>query len=167
MDKNGGDWRTIRYVEMPMSAIPAAIEAGRLDAGGSLEPVLAQALASGKYRLISTYSAVAPTFLYAVWVTSRDWADKHRAIIKTLATVLTSPPPTRTPIPPRPRRLLSDFSGIPLERIQSMPRITIGTTLRASLVQPVIEAAVRSHTIAHSFPADRNPRRRHGDEVEA
>lgn len=154
MDKNGGDWRSVRYVELPMSAIPAAIEAGRLDAGGSLEPVLAQALATGKYRLISTYSAVAPTFLYAVWVTSRDWADKHRAIIKTLATVLTQSATYTNAHPAETAPLLSDFSGIPLERIQSMPRITIGTALRASLVQPVIEAAVRSHTITHTFPAE-------------
>ena len=153
MDKNGGDWHSIRYVEMPMSAIPAAIESARIDAGGSLEPVLAQALASGKYRLISTYSAVAPTFLYAVWVASRDWADKHRAIVKNLAAVLTQSATYTNAHPGETAQLLSDFSGIPLERIQSMPRITIGTTLRASLVQPVIDAAVRSHTIAHSFPA--------------
>jgi ABC-type nitrate/sulfonate/bicarbonate transport system substrate-binding protein len=113
---------------------------------------LAQALASGKYRLISTYSAVAPTFLYAVWVASRDWADKHRAIIKTLAAVLTQSATYTNAHPGETAQLLSDFSGIPLEQIQSMPRITIGTSLRASLVQPVIEAAVRSHTIAHSFP---------------
>jgi NitT/TauT family transport system substrate-binding protein len=153
MDKNGGDWRSIRYVEMPMSAIPAAIEAGRLDAGGSLEPVLAQALASGKFRLMSTYSAVAPTFPYAAWVTTRDWADKHRAIVKTLAAVLAQSATYTNAHHAETAQLLSDFSGIPLATIQSMPRITIGTTLRASQIQPVIEAAVRSHTIAHTFPA--------------
>jgi hypothetical protein len=34
-----------------------------------------------------------------------------------------------------------------------MPRIMIGTALSVLQVQPVIEAAVRSHTITHSFPA--------------
>lgn len=153
MDQNGGDWHSIHYVEMPMSAIPAAIEAGRVDAGGSLEPVLAQALASGKYRLIPTYSAVAPTFAYAVWVTTRDWADKHRAIVKTLASVLAQAAAYTNAHHADTAAMLSDFSSIPLERIQSMPRILIGTTLRASLIQPVIEAAVRNHTIEHTFPA--------------
>jgi ABC-type nitrate/sulfonate/bicarbonate transport system substrate-binding protein len=153
MDQNGGDWRSIRYVEMPMSAIPAAIEAGRVDAGGSLEPVLAQALASGKFRFIPTYSAVAPAFVYAVWVTTRDWADQHRAIVKTLAAVLAQSATYTNAHHADTAAMLSDFSSIPVERIESMPRITIGTTLRASQIQPLIEAAVRDHTIAHAFPA--------------
>jgi ABC-type nitrate/sulfonate/bicarbonate transport system substrate-binding protein len=114
---------------------------------------LEQALASGKYRLISTYTAVAPTFAYAVWVSTRDWADKHRAIVKTLATVLAQSAAYTNAHHAETAAMMSDFSGIPLERIQSMPRIEIGTTLRASLIQPVIEAAVRDHTIAHAFPA--------------
>jgi NitT/TauT family transport system substrate-binding protein len=153
MDQNGGDWRSIRYVEVPMSAIPAAIEAGRVDAGGSLEPVLAQTLASGKFRLITTYSAVAPKFVYAVWVTTRDWADKHRATVKTLAAVLAQSAAYTNAHHAETAAMISDFSAIPLARIESMPRIEIGTTLRASQIQPVIEAAVRDHTIAHSFPA--------------
>jgi len=154
MDQNGGDRRSIHYVEMPMSAIPAAIEAGRVDAGGSLEPVLAQALASGKFRLIPTYSSVAPTFAYAVWVTTRDWADKHRAVVKALATVLAQSAAYTNAHHAETAAMMSDFSGIPLERIESMPRIEIGTTLRASQIQPVIEAAVRDHTITHAFPAE-------------
>ena len=73
--------------------------------------------------------------------------------MKTLATVLAQAATYTNAHHAETAPMLSDFSSIPLDRIQNMPRIIIGTTLRASQVQPLIEAAVRDHTIAHSFPA--------------
>ncbi|HEY5341826.1 MAG TPA: ABC transporter substrate-binding protein, partial [Candidatus Aquilonibacter sp.] len=40
MDKNGGDSSTLKIVELPLSAVTAAIVAGRIDAGGSGTPAL-------------------------------------------------------------------------------------------------------------------------------
>jgi len=153
MDQNGGDWHSIHYVEMPMSAIPAAIEAGRVDAGGSLEPVLAQALASGKYRLIPTYSAVAPTFAYAVWVTTRDWADKHRAIVKTLASVLAQAAAYTNAHHAETAPMMAEITKIPLPIIQKMKRVACATSLDPTLVQPFIDLAAKYHNIARAFRA--------------
>lgn len=154
MDQNGGDWRSIHYVDLPMSAIPAALEAHRIDAGESEEPILAQTLSSGKFRLIHTWSSIAPIYVFAVWVTTRDWADKHRAIVKTLVSVLARSAGYTNAHHAETAPMLSDFSGIPLVRFDTMTRITNGTTLRAAQVQPVIAAAARDHSITRSFPAE-------------
>ena len=38
VDQTGGDWRSLHYVEIPGSAIAAAVEAGRIDAGTMPNP---------------------------------------------------------------------------------------------------------------------------------
>lgn len=154
MDQNGGDWRSIRYVELPMGAIPAGVEGHRVDAGTVEEPIAGTALASGNFRLINAWSAIAPTYLLSVWVTTRDWADKHPAILKTLASVLARSAAYTNTHHAETAAMFADFSAVPIEQVKSMTRITSGTTLRASLVQPVIEAAVRDHSITRSFRAE-------------
>ena len=57
IDANGGDSSTIKYVEVPFSALAAAIESGRVVGGVSVDPYLAQAIKSGKAKSIGDLQA--------------------------------------------------------------------------------------------------------------
>lgn len=153
MDQNGGDWRSIRYIEMPMSAIPVAIEQHRIDGGESVYPILAAALATGNVRMIPTYSAVAPTFIFSGWIATRDWVNQHRQVVKTLAAVLAQSAAYTNAHRAETAGMVADFTSIPLATIQNMPRVTNGTVLSASLIQPLIAAGVRDQSIPRAFPA--------------
>ena len=80
MEKNGGDPNSLKFVELPISAMVEAIATGRVDAGAMNEPALQIALTSPRLRLVThTFAAIAPRFLYTAWFASTDYATAHRA----------------------------------------------------------------------------------------
>ena len=152
-DHSGGDRHTLHYVELPMTAMAAAIDQGRIDAGEVVYPPLASALASGKVRLIPVLTAIAPTFLLSAWIARSDWAGAHRDTVKTFNRVLTQAAAYANAHHSETAPLVSEFTATPLAIIESMPRVVNGVALRASQVQPVIDAAARDQTIPHAFAA--------------
>lgn len=63
IDQNGGDSKTTKFVELPSSATPAAIVAGRVDAGIMVDPLLAEAVRSENCKIIGRpYDVVAKRF---------------------------------------------------------------------------------------------------------
>jgi ABC-type amino acid transport substrate-binding protein len=57
IDANGGDSSTVKFVELPFSAVLAALEAGRIDAGVTAKPFLGQAIKSGRGRSVGDLQA--------------------------------------------------------------------------------------------------------------
>ena len=86
MAKNGGDPNSLKFVELPISAMVEAIATGRVDAGSMNEPALQIALTSPRLRkLTDVFAAIAPRFLYTGLVfASIDYATAHRAAIDRL-----------------------------------------------------------------------------------
>jgi NitT/TauT family transport system substrate-binding protein len=84
VDRNGGDARTMKWVELPLSALPAALEEHRVDAACLLEPVLTAAKDSGKVRVLTPgFDAIARRFCIGLFMTNADWAAKHADVIRT------------------------------------------------------------------------------------
>ena len=52
IEKGGGDIKTVKFVELPVSAMLAAVESHRVDGAFILYPPLAEAMASGKVKAI-------------------------------------------------------------------------------------------------------------------
>lgn len=153
IDQRGGDWEAVHYVELPMSATLGAIEQGRVFAAEVGNPILAEALDSGKVKIIPAYDAIAPSYLLSGWFTTSDWASKHRDAVKLFARVIAQAAGYTNAHPAETAPLLADFSSIPLSVIEHMPRVRNGTTVSASQIQPVIDAAAKFKMIDHSFPA--------------
>jgi NitT/TauT family transport system substrate-binding protein len=152
-DRNGGDHHTLHYVELPMPAVAAAIEQRRIDAGEVVYPPLAIALATGNVRLIPVLDAIGPTFLLSAWIARTDWASTHRDTVKTFYRVLTQAAAYANTHHAETAPLIAEFTSSPLELIEQMARVVNGVSLRASQVQPVIDAAARDQTIPRAFPA--------------
>ena len=153
VDKTGGDPAALKYVEIPMPATPAALDQGRVQAGEMVFPPLARAMATGKYKFVPVFSAIAPTFLFSVWFTTKDYAAKHPDVIKTFARVVAEAATYTNAHHAETAQLLSDFSTIPVDTIQHMTRVTNGTTVSAAQIQPVIDASVKYGNVKHPFPA--------------
>jgi ABC-type nitrate/sulfonate/bicarbonate transport system substrate-binding protein len=82
VDQNGGDSKQIQFVEVPVAAQAAALDEGRIAAGGIINPFLGEALASGKTRFLAPfYSAIANRFMLSGWFTTVDFAATHRDAI--------------------------------------------------------------------------------------
>src|SRR6202011_2650040 len=62
IDKNGGEAAQTKFIEMPFSAMAAALAAGRIDAAMITEPALTQHKSEIEL-LADAYTAIAPEFL--------------------------------------------------------------------------------------------------------
>lgn len=153
MMKTGGDYRTVKFLQMPMSSSPAAIAQHRIDAGEMTNPPLAAAILAHEVRMIPVFSAVAPEFLFSVWFTTKDYATKHADVVKTFARVVSQAARYVNTHHQQTIDLVSAWTGIAPETVATMPRVTNGEELRASQLQPVIDASVRDGTIKKAFPA--------------
>lgn len=153
IDQHGGDWHAVRYLEVPMTAVGAALEAHRIDAGEAVNPPLAAVMATGKVRMIPTYGAIAPLFLLSAWFTTADWAKSHPDVVKTFARIVAQAAAYTNAHHAKTAPLIAELSGIPVDTIQHMTRVTDGTILSAALLQPVIDAAAKYGAIKRSYRA--------------
>jgi NitT/TauT family transport system substrate-binding protein len=153
MLKTGGDPKTVKFLELPMSAAPAALAQHRIDAGQMTNPPLAAALAAHQVRMIPTFSAIAPKFLFSVWFTTKDYARTHREVVKTFARVVSQAARYVNTHHQQTVDLVSEWTGIDRATVATMPRVENGEALIPAQLQPVIDAAVRDGTIKKAFPA--------------
>jgi NitT/TauT family transport system substrate-binding protein len=70
--KAGGDPSSIKFVELAFPDMPAALEAGRVDAVWVVEPFLSATLAAGGHLVASNYVDTAPDLTVALYFTSEQ-----------------------------------------------------------------------------------------------
>jgi len=161
IDRNGGDSKTVKWVELPFPAMGPAIAQGTIDAGLPNEPVLSGAVAQGLRSIFMTKNSIAPVYLLSGWVTTQDWvrrnpgpAARFAAAIREIAAWVNKNAAASAPI-------LSKYTKIPPEVIEHMHRGQFAERFDVALMQPVIEASVTYGVISKSFPASElfvNPR---------
>ena len=104
VDAGGGDSSTVRFVEIPNSSVPAAIVAGRIDAGTTDALTLHSTESRSLREITNVYNAIAPKFLTGVWYATAPWVDQHRDLTRTFIKVFqrysglgyTATPPTKS-----------------------------------------------------------------------
>jgi NitT/TauT family transport system substrate-binding protein len=151
---HGGDPATLRFVEIPMTSGVAALKAGRIDAAAFVEPVLADALSDGQLRaLTGAYDAVAPQYLFAAWFSTKAWVHDHPDLARQFARILATAAQYTNAHHSETAAMVAQFTSIPLAEIEHMTRTPSGTTLDPSLLQPIVDAAVRYKVLTQGFPA--------------
>lgn len=154
VDAQGGDSHSLKFVELPISATPAALAAHRIDAALMNDTVLASALAAGTVRILGpALDAVAPEFPYSGWFASAAWAASHRDLVRAFVRIMAEATAYTNAHKPQTAALLASFTGADLAVVQKANRSDSGTALRLSQVQPLIDLAAKYKFIARPFPA--------------
>ena len=154
IDKNGGDSKTIKFVEIPGSATGDAIAAGRVDGAMLANPNFTNAQISGKARVFAhSFDVFARHFVGAAFFCTTDYAAKNRdTVIKVRRALFESGEYINAhhdeTVP-----TIAAFTGLDPAVIRTMPRLTLGTSIDPKLLQPLIDTGVQYGAIAHPFPA--------------
>ena len=155
IDGNGGDSRTVRFVEIPVAADLAALESGRVAAAAMANPMLASVLASGKVRLLGRpNAAIGKRFLLTGWFATESFIAGNRDALvhfgETLrqATIYTDAHQAEA------AAVTAPYWGLDPSIIAAMPRRPAGTTLDPKDLQPLIDVAVRYGVIDKPVSAD-------------
>ncbi len=152
IDKNGGDSKTVKFIEMPYPQMPTALDQGQIDAAAMAEPFIT--FNKGKYRIISLGDAgIASRFLVSGYVTTSAWASAHPDIVRKFAQVIRETGEWANKNPTLSAPILVKYAKLPPEVAQNMVRTLYGDRLNAALLQPVIDATAKYDVIAKSFPA--------------
>jgi ABC-type nitrate/sulfonate/bicarbonate transport system substrate-binding protein len=154
VDQNGGDSRTLKFIELSAPATIAAIEDGRVDAGNVGTPTLTLALEGGKTRIMAqVFDAFGNRFANTGWFTTTDYAKNNPDTVTRFITVMRQAAQLANTHHAETAALLAEyFKGDP-KVYARMARVEFSDTLDPHDVQPLIDAAAKYKAIDRAFPA--------------
>ena len=140
VDANGGDSRTVRFLEVPNLTMVDATAGGRVDGGIVADPGYSAGLASGKVRMFAQVnSAIAKRFMITAWFASRSWADANAPLVHKFAAALNDASIWAVKNP--------DAAAVVLRKYLRLTTTTAherhARTLDPAMLQPLIDAAAR------------------------
>jgi NitT/TauT family transport system substrate-binding protein len=153
VDKDGGDSKSLHFVEIPFSAVAVAVEQGRIAGGELSEPTMASALATGKFRILNTGISIAPSYYITAWFTTSEYSAKHPDVVRSFARVVAASAAYTNAHHAETAQIMADYTSVPLPVIMQMTRAVEGTRLIETQIQPLIDASLKYGTIKRSFPA--------------
>jgi NitT/TauT family transport system substrate-binding protein len=152
LDKSGVSSDTVKFVEIPFSAMPAALTAGRVDGVMAEEPLMTAILQSDAGRVLSNvYDAIAPTWVEGGYFCTIDYAKAHPDIIKQFTDAMAEAAVWANANHATTAIMLADYAKTPLN--PNVQRMYYPERLRASELQPLIDASAKYGLLKTAFPA--------------
>ena len=153
IDRNGGDSKASKYIEMPISLMSQSLITGRVDAA-IMDAATSQGTDRAELRVIgSTMDAIAPKFLASVWFSSNEWVAKHPDAAKKVAAALRDAAIWGNAHPREAVAMFAKHSTFTEPDLLKVERPTFATSVTPDLLQPSIDAAAKYGVIKASFPA--------------
>jgi len=154
IDANGGDSNSVHFIELPGSAVAAALEQGRISAGTMSEPYLTEGIRAGRMRMFGNIlNGIAPRLLEAAFFTTSDFVVRNRDAVARFARAIGAASAYCNTHPEETISLVAALTGLERPAIAQMKRTIFAPTVVPSDIQPVIEAALRYKMIPRSFGA--------------
>jgi NitT/TauT family transport system substrate-binding protein len=152
IDKNGGDWKSIKWVDSPPATEAAAVSTGRVDCAAITEPFLSAALATGDVKLLTyTGAEVAPLVFEGGVFTSVDYATKHADLIKKFTKAIVDAGVWANTHHDEAAIILAKYSKRDPAKVAN--HATFPEKFKAADLQPLIDAAAKYGAIKSTFPA--------------
>jgi NitT/TauT family transport system substrate-binding protein len=140
MDKNGGDSRSIKFTEIPQSAMADAVASGRVDAAQLGDPTLSAALDGGKIRILAkSYDAISNRLFGSVWFASEEWAAQNPEVVRKFAAAINQAAAWATRNPVEAAAVLQKYLKANYPRAHEYH----ARTLDPAFIQPMLDAALR------------------------
>jgi NitT/TauT family transport system substrate-binding protein len=149
VDRNGGDSKTLRFIELPSPAMAAALEAGRIDAAVMGE-VFVQAAGTGIRRFALTLDGIAPSFMTGAWIATLDFTSRNAAVIQRFQAAIARTSGQINANPSAYVNAIAEFTKLQPALVQ---RMLFATSLDASTIQPVCDAAARYGLLSSTINA--------------
>ena len=154
IDKNGGDVKNVKLVEIPFSEMSTALSSGRVDAAIVAEPFLTAAKKDARV-LGDANPAIARRYTITCWFATESWLAQHGDVARRFAASMQQTARWANAHRGDTAAILSRVSKIPPEITSSMTRSFYGETRPdPAMFQPVINAASKFGTLPPMSAAD-------------
>jgi NitT/TauT family transport system substrate-binding protein len=154
VDATGGDSKTIHFIELPQSAVLAALQQGRVAAAFLSNPFLTNAVQSGKAHVIGEPNgAIAKRFLITAYCSTTAFVEKnHDAVRKFIDALQRSGTYARTHHA-EVIAAVAPFWGIDPVLLATMRPTRTASALNPKDIQPLLDAALRYGIITKPITA--------------
>jgi NitT/TauT family transport system substrate-binding protein len=134
IDDNGGDSKTVSFIEIHNGELVQSVLAKRVDASALSEPQLTEQ--KDQVRILcSPYDAIAKTLLISGWITTKAWYDANRATAAKFIAVMRQTAEWANENPRASAEALAKISKIPRSSPRSTPASATGSS-RAGSTRP-------------------------------
>lgn len=154
VDQVGGDYRAVKFVEIPGPSVLAALFSGRIDATVASYPLLPDAMATGRARnLGDPNGAIGKRWVLNTWYTTDTYAATQSDVVHRFQRGLYASAVYANAHPDEMEAVLAPFAGLEKSNTALPPRSLIGTTMNPNEYQVVIDVAAKYGYIEKAFPA--------------
>ena len=154
IEAQNGDPKAVKFLELPVPAMPAAIDAGRVDGGICGEPYVSEAAATTR-SLGPIYDAMRKPILLFALCASERWLQSNAAAAATFAGVMRQASAwANAPRNDAQRRQFNvTLTKLDPQVIAKMTLAEMGTNLDAPVLQPVIDVMLKYGFLSHGVEA--------------
>lgn len=154
VDKNGGDTKSLKWVEIPNSAQAAAVIDHRVAACTMNEPAVTAAVASGKMHVFAAgFSAIAEHFPIGHYIAHADFYKANTELVQRWMRVTYESAQYTNAHKGETAEMMAEITKIQLPILQKMPRVNDATNTDPAILQPLIDVAAKYNYITRAFPA--------------
>lgn len=153
MDKNGGNSKTVKWIEMPFPAMAEAIAAKRVDGATMAEPFVSAAKNVAR-ALASPMDAIAPTIPATTWFATETWLQQQPVAAAKVVEVFRRAAIWANGHPKESGAILLKYTKIKPETLGVMTRSTFGTEMVPSQIQALIDVGVRYNDVDRAVNAN-------------
>ena len=151
LDKNGGDSKSVRFIELSFPEIAPALVSRRIDVGHFAEPFISDAKNVARV-LGDSYDAVGSKFLISVFVATRAYVAANAATIKYFADAMSETAIWANSHHAESGVMLANVAKLDITVVNGMTRSTYADRLTAESLQPSIDVAAHYGGLT-AFPA--------------
>jgi NitT/TauT family transport system substrate-binding protein len=120
LEKEGVDYKQVKYVEVPFPEMPAALEAGRVDAAWVVEPFVGLAAAAGARAVLHPYEGTAPGFPVSGFFASEKWIADNEDVVARFQRAAQKSLEYAAAHPDEARRVVPSYTEIPAAAAKAM-----------------------------------------------
>jgi NitT/TauT family transport system substrate-binding protein len=154
IDKNGADASKVKFVELPLPQMEAALDAGRIDAVSIHEPFAIAALERGATRVLAhPWGDVIPKFLIGGWFASGKWIQKNKEAVQAFVHAINRGIEAIQADPAGERDTMAKWSGLSAALAGRISFPVFDTGLSEQDLQVTIDLTHRYKLIARPFKA--------------
>ena len=154
LDANGGEAKTLKFIEMPGPAVGPALAEGRIDAATLRNPGLAAVIGAGLGKAFAhPGDALGKRLLISAWFCTTAYAAANRDTVKRFAAVMHDASAYSNANPHEMAKYLAPYFHQDVAKVAQTEPALLGTSLDVNDLQPIVDAAVRYGAIMKPFPA--------------
>ncbi|MGA2395026.1 MAG: ABC transporter substrate-binding protein [Candidatus Lustribacter sp.] len=152
IDKNGGDSKQVKFIELPFAAMPAALTANRVDAAVVAEPQLTQAKADTRV-FGKSYDGIAELWMIDAWTVNEAWLGANPDLARRFSEAMRQAAVWANRNHDKTAELVSAATKIDISIVRAMRRATFLEHVNLGVVQPVIDVGAQYGALTSRFPA--------------